>query len=161
MTGGLHWAFYTYNNVDIQPFKKSWRRESYALLFKMRTSLAFGLLNLSVIVAAACISEDDVKYNRLPNPLELFRPGQSTSQCDMLGDVPFGIVPQGCADLEILYGMFQSWYLGNFWLMWRPARGTGEPGNLGMVVGDPVVARVQRDLPNVIVHGYPVQVRTT
>jgi len=46
----------------------------------------------------------------------------------------------GCADLEILV-----------------ARGTSEPGNLGSVVGDPLVARVIRDLPGVKVRGYPVQ----
>jgi hypothetical protein len=39
------------------------------------------------------------------------------------------------------------------------ARGTSEPGQLGQVVGDPVVARVKRDLPGVDVRGYPVQVR--
>jgi hypothetical protein len=43
-----------------------------------------------------------------------------------------------------------------------PARGTGEPGNLGMVVGDPVHARLVRDLGVFTrVQGYPVQVRFT
>jgi hypothetical protein len=40
------------------------------------------------------------------------------------------------------------------------ARGTSEPGDFGMIVGDPVVARVKRDMPGVEVRGYPVQVRS-
>jgi hypothetical protein len=39
------------------------------------------------------------------------------------------------------------------------ARGTSESGDLGMIVGDPLVARVKRDMPGVNVRGYPVQVR--
>jgi hypothetical protein len=39
------------------------------------------------------------------------------------------------------------------------ARGTSEPGPLGVVCGDSVLARIQRDLPGVKVIGYPVQVR--
>jgi cutinase len=38
------------------------------------------------------------------------------------------------------------------------ARGTSEPGDLGIIVGDPLVARVKRDMPGVNVRGYPVQV---
>jgi hypothetical protein len=38
------------------------------------------------------------------------------------------------------------------------ARGTSELGELGMIVGDPLVARVKRDLKGVNVRGYPVQV---
>lgn len=41
----------------------------------------------------------------------------------------------------------------------QSARGTSESGDLGMVVGDPLVARVKRDMPGVNVRGYPVQVR--
>ncbi|KAF2670227.1 alpha/beta-hydrolase [Microthyrium microscopicum] len=43
-----------------------------------------------------------------------------------------GPVPTGCAKLEIIVG-----------------RGTSEGGKLGVVVGDPLVARVARDLPGV------------
>jgi hypothetical protein len=39
------------------------------------------------------------------------------------------------------------------------ARGTSEPGPLGVVCGDPLFARIQRELPGVKVLGYPVQVR--
>jgi hypothetical protein len=38
------------------------------------------------------------------------------------------------------------------------ARGTSEPGDLGMVIGDPLVARIKRDMPKEKVRGYPVQV---
>jgi hypothetical protein len=41
------------------------------------------------------------------------------------------------------------------------ARGTSEPGPLGVVCGDPVLARIKRELPGVNVIGYPVQVRNT
>jgi len=74
------------------------------------------------------------------DPLAGFAPNTATFPCDMGGAVPLGKVPTGCAKLEIIV-----------------ARGTSEPGNLGMVVGDPVVARVKRDLPNVSARGYPVQ----
>ena len=39
------------------------------------------------------------------------------------------------------------------------ARGTSEPGDLGQIVGDPLVARVKRDLKDATAQGYPVQVR--
>jgi cutinase len=39
----------------------------------------------------------------------------------------------------------------------RIARGTSEPGDLGSMVGDPLLARLQRDMPPGTVRGYPVQ----
>jgi len=54
--------------------------------------------------------------------------------------IPFGKVPTGCAKFEIIV-----------------ARGTSEPGDLGMIIGDPLVARVKRDMPGENVRGYPVQ----
>jgi len=68
------------------------------------------------------------------------KPDVAQFPCDMGTKIPKGTVPTGCSDLEIIV-----------------ARGTSEPGNLGTVVGDPLVARVQRDLPGVKVRGYPVQ----
>jgi hypothetical protein len=53
--------------------------------------------------------------------------------------VPFGPVPAGCAKYEVLV-----------------ARGTSEPGAFGSMVGDPLVARVVKLLPEA--RGYPVQV---
>jgi hypothetical protein len=38
------------------------------------------------------------------------------------------------------------------------ARGTSEPGDFGVICGDPLIARIKRDLPGVNVRGYPVQV---
>jgi hypothetical protein len=38
------------------------------------------------------------------------------------------------------------------------ARGTSEPGDLGVIVGDPVVARCKRDIGAQTCRGYPVQV---
>ena len=38
------------------------------------------------------------------------------------------------------------------------ARGTSEPGALGQIVGDPLVARVKRDMKEISSQGYPVQV---
>jgi hypothetical protein len=61
---------------------------------------------------AGCISPTDIALGKLPNPLVPFKPGQQdTSQCDFLGDVPYGRVPVGCADLEVLYGMVYSFIL--------------------------------------------------
>jgi len=57
-----------------------------------------------------------------------------------MGAIPFGPVPKGCAKLEVIV-----------------ARGTSEPGPFGMIVGDPLVARVKRDLKGVDARGYPVQ----
>jgi len=74
------------------------------------------------------------------NPMEQLKAETAQFPCDMGTSIPKGTVPTGCSDLEIIV-----------------ARGTSEPGNLGTVVGDPLVARVQRDLPGVKVRGYPVQ----
>jgi hypothetical protein len=57
----------------------------------------------------------------------------------MGGPIPFGPVPAGCAKYEVLV-----------------ARGTSEPGDFGSMVGDPLVARVHKLLPDA--RGYPVQV---
>jgi len=43
------------------------------------------------------------------------------------------------------------------WIYAFIARGTSEPGPLGVVCGDPLFARIQRELPGIKVLGYPVQ----
>lgn len=54
------------------------------------------------------------------------------------GSIPYGPAPAGCAKHEILV-----------------ARGTGEPGPLGVVVGDPLVNAVVEAVPGS--RGYAVQ----
>jgi len=85
-----------------------------------------------------CQKSADVKT--APDPLQMFDPKDAMFPCDMGSSVPLGPVPKGCAALEIIV-----------------ARGTTEPGDLGVVVGDPLVARLKRDMPGVNVRGYPVQ----
>jgi len=85
-----------------------------------------------------CQKTADVKPAE--DPLKLLDPKEAMFPCDMGAAIPLGPVPTGCAQLEIIV-----------------ARGTSEPGPLGVIVGDPLVARVQRDLPGVKVRGYPVQ----
>jgi cutinase len=89
---------------------------------------------------AKCEYIKDVKSQ--PDPLIGFTPGKATFPCDMMSPIKFGPVPKGCAKLEVIV-----------------ARGTSEPGDFGTVVGDPLVARVKRDLPGGEARGYPVQVR--
>jgi hypothetical protein len=109
---------------------------------------------------AICIPTEDVEAGKLPDPLVPFKSGQPTSSCDFLGDVPYGKIPTGCGDLEVLYGMLSPFMLRTMHKLTFSARGTGEPGNLGMVVGDPIHARIERDVGAFInVQGYPVQVR--
>jgi len=85
-----------------------------------------------------CQKSTDLKS--VPDPLVQFDPKIAMFPCDMGTAVPLGPVPKGCAQLEII-----------------AARGTTEPGDFGIVVGDPLIARVKRDLPGVQVRGYPVQ----
>jgi hypothetical protein len=54
--------------------------------------------------------------------------------------IPPGPAPTGCNDYELIVG-----------------RGTSEPGPYGVIVGDPLVAAVQKLLPGA--RGYSVQVR--
>ncbi|KAF2670969.1 alpha/beta-hydrolase [Microthyrium microscopicum] len=91
-----------------------------------------------VAVKGKCKKTSDTKS--FPDPLKQFAPGAAQWPCDMGAAIPFGPVPKGCAKLEVIV-----------------ARGTSEGGDLGVVVGDPLVARVARDLPGVTVRGYPVQ----
>jgi len=95
-------------------------------------------LNVNALPQAKCEKTTDIKPKT--DPLVQFAPNTATFPCNMGAAIPFGKVPTGCAKLEIIV-----------------ARGTSEPGDLGMVVGDPLVARVKRDLPGVEVRGYPVQ----
>lgn len=94
------------------------------------------------------------------DPLIPLKPDVAQFPCDMGTKIPKGDVPTGCADLEIIAGMewWMEYYNCQRWLIYSLARGTSEPGNLGVVVADPLVARVKRDLPGVKVRGYPVQV---
>jgi len=99
---------------------------------------------LTVALRAAaqrkCYKTSELINGTQPDPLKPFVPGSANFPCDMGAAIPLGKVPTGCSKLEIIV-----------------ARGTSEPGQLGQVVGDPVVARVKRDLPGVDVRGYPVQ----
>ncbi|KAF2435004.1 alpha/beta-hydrolase [Tothia fuscella] len=101
-------------------------------------SLATATTFLQANAQAKCSKVADV--NTTVNPLVPFRPNTATFPCDMGIPIPLGKVPTGCAKFEIIV-----------------ARGTSEPGDLGMIVGDPLVARVKRDMPGVDVRGYPVQ----
>jgi hypothetical protein len=87
-----------------------------------------------------CMKLADIKS--LPDPFTQLPPEKATFPCDMGGAIPMDAskIPSGCAKLEIIV-----------------ARGTSEPGDFGMIIGDPLVARVKRDLPGVAVQGYPVQ----
>jgi len=87
-----------------------------------------------------CQTVQEILTKPAPDPLVPFTPGTADFPCNMGAAIPMGKVPTGCADLEIIV-----------------ARGTSEPGELGMVVGDPLVARVKRDMAGVNVRGYPVQ----
>ena len=89
-----------------------------------------------------CKSTKDILAAPLPDPLVQLNGSMVNFPCDMGGAIPLGPIPTGCADLEVIV-----------------ARGTTEPGPLGMVVGDPLVARLVRDMKSAKARGYPVQVR--
>jgi len=89
---------------------------------------------------AQCHNTTSTELTKARDPFVQFAPEKSTFPCDMGAPIPFGKVPSGCAKLEIIV-----------------ARGTSEPGDLGMTVGDPLVARIKRDLAGENVRGYPVQ----
>lgn len=75
------------------------------------------------------------------DPMVQFTPGSVKWPCNTgKGSVPFGKVPAGCAKFEVLV-----------------ARGTGEPGQFGTIIGDPLIARVIRVMAGKDVRGYPVQ----
>lgn len=105
----------------------------------MKSSLVFAALAGVISVdAATCQYIKDIKPN--PDPFAQNHPGNATFPCDMGSAIPLGKVPTGCAKFEIIV-----------------ARGTSEPGDLGVIVGDPLVARVKRNMPGIEVRGYPVQ----
>jgi len=89
---------------------------------------------------AQCQNTTSPELRKARDPLVQFPAGKSTFPCDMGASIPLGKVPTGCAAFEIIV-----------------ARGTSEPGDLGMVIGDPLVARIKRDMPKENVRGYPVQ----
>jgi len=103
----------------------------------MRCSIVLAAL-AAVSVEAQCQKTTDVVA--LKDPLEQIPPGKAVFPCNMGAAIPLGKVPTGCAKFEII-----------------SARGTSEPGQLGIIIGDPLVARVKRDMPGVNVRGYPVQ----
>jgi len=81
----------------------------------------------------------------IPDPLVLM-PNKNIPWPSNFGGakMPYGKIPSGCAPLEVIV-----------------ARGTSEPGDLGVIVGDPVVARCKRDVGAATCRGYPVQYDAT
>jgi len=73
------------------------------------------------------------------DPMVQFEGGNVKWPCDFGKPVPFGKVPTGCAKYEVIV-----------------ARGTSEPGEFGTIVGDPLIARVIKNLGK-DARGYPVQ----
>jgi len=104
----------------------------------MRYSIVLAAIAVFGVDAQKCEKTSEVKP--LANPLMQIAPGKAVFPCDFGASVPLGKVPKGCAQFEII-----------------AARGTSEPGEFGIIVGDPLVARVKRDMPGVTVRGYPVQ----
>jgi len=104
----------------------------------MKYSIVLAALATVGVEAQQCQKTSDVKP--LENPLMQITPGKAVFPCNFGAAIPLGKVPTGCAKFEII-----------------AARGTSEPGEFGMIIGDPLVARVKRDMPGVNVRGYPVQ----
>jgi len=115
-----------------------------SLKFAMKYQLILTALAAAGVQAqkakSKCQTVKEILSKPPPDPLVPFTPGSADFPCNMGAAIPFGKVPTGCADLEIIV-----------------ARGTSEPGQFGMVVGDPLVARVKRDMAKLNVRGYPVQ----
>jgi len=95
-------------------------------------------------------AKDPYQYkagDKLPdniNPLELFDKTPSWPSNFGGAKMQMGPAPKGCHPFEIIV-----------------ARGTSEPGPFGTIVGDPLVARVQRDMGKDKVRGYAVQYDAT
>jgi len=108
----------------------------------MRYSILLAALTAAGVEAqkAQCQNTTSPELKQTRDPFVQFTPGKATFPCDMGAPIPFGSVPTGCAAYEIIV-----------------ARGTSEPGDLGMIIGDPLVARIKRDMPGEKVRGYPVQ----
>jgi len=85
-----------------------------------------------------CLKTTDIKP--MADLTAQYKPGSANFPCNMGDPIPLGPVPKGCAKLEVII-----------------ARGTSEPGALGSMVGDPLIARMKRDYPKVDLRGYPVQ----
>jgi cutinase len=109
---------------------------------KMKYALV--LAAIAVCVSAQCKSvaqiEKEIAAKSNLNPLQQLEPKEAVFPCNFGAAVTLGKIPQGCGKLEFIY-----------------ARGTSEPGPLGVVCGDPVLARIRRDMPGVNILGYPVQ----
>ena len=129
----------------------------------MRSIIILAALAAGGVEAATCQYLKDIKP--VTDPFLQNKPDSATFPCDMGSAIPLGKVPTGCAKFEIIVGQSTSlppYFDANDYLLELPypARGTSEPGDLGVIVGDPLVARVKRDMPGIEVRGYPVQVST-
>jgi len=108
----------------------------------MKSTLVLAAFAVGVYAQCKTVAqiEKDIAANPNPDPLRQLDPKEAVFPCNFGAAVSLGKVPSGCGKLEFIY-----------------ARGTSEPGPLGVVCGDPVLARLKRDLPGVDVLGYPVQ----
>jgi hypothetical protein len=93
---------------------------------------------LPTLLLAATASAQGGGGNALGGLISNIAKGVMSSSAGKNG-VALGPAPKGCSAFEILV-----------------ARGTGEPGSFGMIVGDGLVNRVKRLVPGA--RGYAVQV---
>jgi hypothetical protein len=122
----------------------------------MRHFLVLAVLSAVTVEAQKSGCQKTTEVKALPDPLKQITPGKAVFPCDFGKPIPLGPVPKGCAQFEIIAGRVTFILTEN--MLISIARGTSEPGDLGIIVGDPLVARVKRDMPGVTVRGYPVQV---
>ena len=122
----------------------------------MRCLLVLAAAAAVIVEAQKSGCKKTTEVTALPDPLKQITPGKAVFPCDFGSQFPserFQV-----AALSSKSSLVRSYAFATDNRLIPIARGTSEPGELGMIVGDPLVARVKRDMPGVNVRGYPVQV---
>jgi hypothetical protein len=71
----------------------------------MRHSLVLAVVSAIVVEAQKSGCQKTTEVKNLPDPLKQITPGKAVFPCDFGKLIPFGPVPTGCAQFEIIAGM--------------------------------------------------------
>jgi hypothetical protein len=74
----------------------------------MKYSILLAAVTASAVEAqkAQCQNTTSPELRQARDPFIQFAPGKATFPCDMGAAIPFGSVPTGCANFEIIVGQF-------------------------------------------------------
>jgi hypothetical protein len=83
---------------------------------KMKSVLVFSALAVGIAAQCKTVAQahKDIMAIKNPDPFKQLDPKEAVFPCDMGASVPLGKIPEGCGQLEFIYGMRSLIFEGDF-----------------------------------------------